>query len=366
MTLFVSVQLILLLWIIINGLLLPRLDRPVLTIEETPAVSVLIPMRNEARNIAGCIASCKALTYPNVECIILDDHSTDRTNELLVETIDGDQRFTVINGADLPDGWVGKVHACKQLSEHAKGEFFLFLDADVRFTPDLIEQALSHMKKTAGLISGFPHYPLKGTLAHFIVPLQHMIIFMHLPMPFANWTKWPAASASHGAFMMFRAEAYRAAGGHEAVKNSLVEDVHLTRNIKKAGWYTRLTNPTKTVDCYMYDNDRDVWNGFSKNSFPGIGRRMTLGAALVIFYFLFFVFPLLLLPVSLVSGQMIYAAPFVLSVLMKFSVDLVTGQKKWLALFTPVSFALLIALLFYSAYLDRSKRGFSWKGRSYQ
>ncbi|ADH99715.1 glycosyltransferase [Salisediminibacterium selenitireducens] len=356
-------------WVLFNGSLLPVMkhhkDGNRHANIDQPLVSILVPMRNEERHAADCIDSLKQLDYDALQIVIIDDGSTDETATILEEAIDQDPRFSVIKGTGLPEGWVGKVHACHQLSKHAQGDYYLFVDADVRLEPETVQESISLMKAETGLLSGFPNYPLKGILGHLIVPLQHVIIHLHLPVMFANFTKWPMASAAHGAFMFFRKEAYLDAGGHEAVKQSLVEDVHITRAIKKAGWNSLLVNPTRLVTCHMYESNQEVWNGFSKNIYPGIGRNPILALLLVLFYAGTFVSPVFFALHGLFTGLFVSFIPLLLTISIKISIDVMSRQKWWLGLFMPVSMLLLSALIFYSMYLGLAQKGFTWKGRTY-
>ncbi|WP_416149620.1 glycosyltransferase [Salipaludibacillus sp. HK11] len=358
---------ILLLWTILNGLTLPLLkipkNKPIMFPDK---VSVLIPMRNEERNVRPLIESLKKLTYENIEFILLDDGSEDRTKQLSVEMIDGDTRFNLMEGERLPPDWIGKVHACHQLSAKATGDFFLFLDADVRVDPDTVQRSLHAFSDKTGLVTGFPRYPLKSFLGHLLVPMQHFVVYLHLPIVLANLTKWPAATAAHGAYMMFEREAYLKMGGHETVKQSLVEDIHITREMKKNGFFVKLINNTNTVTCYMYETNKEVWQGFSKNLFPGIGRNPFLVSILIIFYTILFLFPLPLAIYGVIIAQFSLLVPLILTMTVKFVIDMMTRQKWWLFIGTPLSVALMMILMVYSMYLSMTKRGFTWKGRIYQ
>ncbi|AOM82727.1 glycosyltransferase [Salisediminibacterium beveridgei] len=356
-------------WVLFNGNLLSILkvtkSLPAKGKTDQPLISVMVPMRNEERHAEGCIQTLKGLDYDALQFIIIDDGSEDRTASLLDKAIDYDPRFTVIQGSELPENWVGKVHACYQLSTNAQGDYYLFLDADVRVHPSLIHETLEQMKPDVGIISGFPHYPLKGVLGHLLVPLQHVIVYLHLPVMFANFTTWPAATAAHGAFMFFRKKAYEDAGGHQAVKNSLVEDVHITRKIKASGWKGLLVNPSRLISCYMYESNREVWEGFSKNIYPGIGRNPFIAVMLSAFYLTFFTAPLGIAIYGAFLGNWLFIVPLLLVISIKITIDLMNKQKWWLGLFMPVSMLLLVILLIYSMYLSFAGKGFTWKGRTY-
>ncbi|SDN39229.1 Glycosyltransferase, catalytic subunit of cellulose synthase and poly-beta-1,6-N-acetylglucosamine synthase [Alkalicoccus daliensis] len=366
MTFYLTLLALLFVWTIFNTISLPGMKNQFMPQTDAPLVSVLIPLRDEERNIPALINSLKNLSYNNVEFIFLNDNSTDNTDALLKEYIDGDARMKIISGKKLPEGWVGKVHACYQLAQYGRGEFFLFLDADVRVDPMVIQRSLALFKKGTGLITGFPHIPLKSFLGHLLVPMQHFFVYVHLPVLLANKTLWSKATAAHGAFMMFRAEAYHAIDGHKSVKNSLTEDIHIAKELKKHGWYVSLVNNTNFVSCYMYETNKEVWHGFAKNFFPGLGRSLTAAFGLTVVYMGLFILPALIAFMGILSLNLVYFLPLLLTFSIKLTVDVFSNQKLYLFLLFPLSAAAMLAMLAYSAYLGISRKGFDWKGRKYQ
>ncbi|RWZ60795.1 glycosyltransferase [Halobacillus fulvus] len=354
------------LWTIVNSWFLPSLSFRSEE-EEPPKVSLLIPLRNEERNVEGLIQSLKKATYPNLEILLLDDHSEDRTFEKLEEEIHSDQRFTILRGKQLPEGWNGKVHACHQLSQAAQGDYYLFLDADARIAPDVIERTIATLKrKGASMISGFPNYPNDHFLGHMLVPLQHMIIHLHLPLLIANWTKKPMFTAACGIFIMIEKQAYVAIGGHESVKNSLVEDVHIAREVKKHGYKMVLANITSSVLSYMYHAPQETWEGFKKNTYTGLGRSKTLVFGLTAFYAFTFLLPFIYVFVAIFEQNWMYLLPYLLTVTFKLYIDARTGHPLWLSFLIPISISLLIGIMFASMNVHAKGKGYQWKGRSYE
>jgi cellulose synthase/poly-beta-1,6-N-acetylglucosamine synthase-like glycosyltransferase len=360
---YILLHLILLSWTIFNSLSMPRLGRHS---EITPSVAVLVPMRNEEKNVEELLHSLQKLTYKNLRFVILDDGSSDTTWEKLTAASQKDSRLSIHKGSPLPENWVGKVYACHQLSMLAEEEFLLFLDADVRVSPDLVQETLYNFKKNTGLVTGFPHIPLKSILGHLLIPMQHFLVFFHLPVLLSNLTTWSQASAAHGAFMMFRASAYRSIGGHFSVKNSLVEDIHIARVLKTSGWRVRLVNVTGSVSCHMYNTSKEVWEGFSKNFFPGLGRSLPAAILFIFFYTLVFLVPVPAAVTGVVTGNYLLLLPLVLTFFLKLTIDLITKQKFWLAFFFPLSVMAAFIILIYSISLSITKQGFTWKGRTYQ
>ncbi|WP_394219008.1 glycosyltransferase [Halobacillus trueperi] len=353
-------------WTIFNSLFLYPLSAK-RELEAKPSVSLLVPLRNEADNVKGLIRSLRSLTYPELEVILLDDHSEDGTFDRLNEQVSGDERFTVIQGKELPEGWNGKVHACHQLSLAANGEYFLFLDADARVAPGVIQQTLAMMqKKKAGMLSGFPNYPNAHFLSHMLVPLQHMVVLLHLPLFVANRTTKPMFTAACGIFIMIEKNVYEAIGGHASVKGSLVEDVHIAREVKKHGYKMILANITESVLSYMYDSGQETWAGFKKNLYTGIGRSAGMVVFLTLFYAVVFLFPALFMVVGLVTGNPAFFLPYLLTVAFKMYVDARTGHPLWLSFLLPVAVVLLIAIMMASMFVHKRGEKYQWKGRFYQ
>ncbi|KEZ53927.1 glycosyltransferase [Metabacillus indicus] len=359
----------LLAWTILNSLFMPSLKKG--STGAAPLVSILIPLRNEEKNAEDLAASLKNLSYPNLEIIMLDDQSTDRTKEILTNAARNDSRFKIVTGSDLPDGWAGKVFACHQLSSMASGDYYLFLDADVRVHKHTIERSLALMKqKKANMLSGFPRFPVKTILEKWLVPMQHLLIYFHLPLYLANYTPMAAASAAHGAFIMFEKNAYRKFGGHKAVKDAIVDDVALAKITKQNGYRAVLANVTEYVTCYMYDSNKAVWEGFKKNIFPGFGRSILIVILFSLFYGLVYLFPFFLALygiTELIQGKMNlhFFVPYLLIVLQKAYIDLRSRQTLALSPAIPFSAAAFLLLLYASMFASVKKTGYTWKGRTY-
>ncbi|TYS91788.1 glycosyltransferase family 2 protein [Rossellomorea aquimaris] len=363
MNYYILITLIFVLVTFINLLFLPKLSSK---LSSNDLVSVLVPMRNEERNVRGLIANIKKITHSHVEFIILDDGSTDRTKELLYQLTTGDSRFKVVNGKPLPKGWVGKVHACKELSKHAGGTYYLFLDADVRVSPSIIEKVLFQMKHyNAGLVTGFPQFPIPTLLSKMLVPFQHFLVYFHLPIGVANHTTNKAFTAAHGAFMFFKKEAYEDCGGHEAVKSSLLEDVHIARKVKEKGWKVTIVNNTYDVTCHMYDTNREVWEGFLKNIYIGLGRNPISVFLLSLFYFVFYILPLPLFLYGLMAGEGSYCVPLVAIWVQTLLIDITSNQSRWHFLIMPVASISFIIIMWASMLRGMKKQGYAWKGRTY-
>jgi len=222
---------------------------------------------------------------------------------------------------------------------------------------------LTHFSK---LITGFPRFPIKPILGKLLVPLQHFFVFFHLPNIFANKTTIPAFTAAHGAFMFFERDAYITMGGHKAVSNSLIEDIHITRKMKQHGFKSTLVNITTSVTCKMYDSNKEVWQGFLKNIYVGLGRSPMTAFFVSIFYMTFYFMPMILALSSLWSRNWILVIPLVLVWVQTFLIDRATKQSLWHFFLMPLSAIALSVLLVASMLRSISKKGYDWKGRTYQ
>lgn len=241
----------------------------------TPYVSILIPARNEEENIGTLLEQLSALEYSTHEIIVYNDHSTDKTESIVKNWEAINPNIKLINGGVLPKGWLGKNHACNQLSQAAKGEILLFLDADVSVKKDLIKRSISHFQKyELHLLSIFPKQIVASFGEKVSVPLMNWILLSLLPLSLIRKSKNEAFSAANGQFMMFNAVTYKAIWPHEKCKLHRVEDIAIMRLFKQK----RLTCDTRLGDndisCRMYVGLDAAIEGFTKNIFQFFGNSI--------------------------------------------------------------------------------------------
>jgi chlorobactene glucosyltransferase len=337
-------------------------------------VSVLVPARNEERSIAGCVRSLLMQDYPDFEVIVLDDASTDATPSILQALKEESSgRLRVLRGSALPDGWHGKSWACQQLAAEASGEMFLFTDADTLHSPDALRRSVGAMLEGRGdMLSLTPKQELGSFSERLVVPLVYVILMSYLPLRLVRALQNPAFCFANGQFILFRREFYREIRGHEAVRNALVEDVWLCMAVKKAGGRVLSFNGTDTVSCRMYRSFREVWEGFSKNLFAGLGSSTPALAAFVLLTAAFHLAPWGFLFYALFAGASGTAA--VLLPLLQLATALFGrvllahrfGQPPAFALLDPLARTLLLAIALNSLREARWGSGALWKGRRYR
>jgi len=239
-----------------------------------PRVSVLIPARNEEKNIATCLDHLLAQDYDSFEIIVLDDHSQDRTPAIVNDYARNHAHVILINGQTLPPGWTGKNWACHQLAQVAVGDIIIFTDADTQHGPAAISNSLGWMQKyQLDMLSAFPQQITKTFSEKLIVPVIDFFVYGLLPLWTTYFFKSAAFAAANGQWIVFKKTVYEEIGGHQSVKNEIVEDVELNRLARRQGFKTLTLAGTKTVFCRMYHSAGEIWHGFTKNFYGLTGHR---------------------------------------------------------------------------------------------
>lgn len=242
-----------------------------------PAVSVLVPARNEEAAIGRLCRDVLASEGVDLELVILDDASADRTAELVSRIAAEDPRVRLVAGQPLPAGWCGKQHACWQLARAARHDTWVFLDVDVAPAPDAIARAVAFLDTSVvALGSGFPRQETTCLLDWLLLPLIHFILLGFLPLARSRSDGSPGLAAGCGQLFVTRRGDYVRAGGHAAIRSSLHDGVKLPRAYRRAGLKTDVFDATPIASCRMYERNSDVWRGLSKNATEGIGAPATI------------------------------------------------------------------------------------------
>jgi len=338
--------------------------------DELPFVSVLIPARNEERSIRECVESLLDQDYKKFEVIVLNDNSEDGTGMMLEELRNKYKELKVINGKPLPAGWSGKNYACHQLYKASKGEYILFTDADtVHFKDSILNSVTRSINRKADLYTLIPKMTLNSFAEKLIMPGIHFTSFTLLPYYLAETLKSPAFAMGVGPFLLFRREAYEAIGGHEALKNDLVEDVRLAKNIKRFGYKVVVNKGLDILSCRMYQSFKEIWEGFSKNIFPGMGySSLTLFSVFFVYLILFFM-PFAGAMVSLVTGNEYLLYNFLYQVVLLIIMRVIINSSFKLGfistLLHPAGVLIISMIGFNSWRWNKIGKGSLWKGRTY-
>ena len=316
-----------------------------------PRVSVLIPARNEARNLPRLLASLWAQTYPDFEVIVYDDGSTDATTDVLAA--DRDSRLVRLRGEGPPPGWVGKVHALYQATRVATGDVFLFLDADAELAHPGALLALAERHAALpepSVLTGIPDLGPSG--GKLLVGLVAHSILVGLPWWAPRRLRTRSLGAINGQVWMIGAAVYRQYEPHLNHRDRVLEDVEIGRSLRAAGVVPVLAELRHDVRVWMYADLGEAWGGFRKNAYLILGGTPRAFAAILPFYVATFV----LAPL---------ASPWLLGslVAMRAWTDRLCGLPPWHALYAPVSYAASVALALDSARAHLRGR-VRWKGRA--
>jgi chlorobactene glucosyltransferase len=334
-----------------------------------PMVSVLIPARDEEKNIARCLDSLLTQTYTNYEIIVLDDQSSDSTWQIIRDYQEKHPRvIRAVRGRPLNGKeWAGKPHAMQQLSKLARGEYFLFTDADTVHGLQSIAWAVTNLEShDADCISGYVFQELATLGETAIVPAIYIMSTMVLPLWLISSTRLPSLSFAIGQLIMFRRGAYRVVGGYEAVSGRITDDLAMARALKRAGFRQVFLDVRKHVSCRMYEGYKQSFQGLSKNVYDVIKRHTLLFALAITALVALVVMPLALLPIQIAAGDP--AARFTALCVGGFFLTWALvlwdrGLKWWVPILYPVLFVQLLLMAWWSFRRIRSGQGILWKGR---
>jgi chlorobactene glucosyltransferase len=342
---------------------------------DAPLVSVVIPARNEVRNIEACLTSVLAARYPALEVIVVDDHSDDGTGDAARAV--GDARVRVLENPPLPDGWMGKQWACATGAAAARGEIILFADADTRHAPDLVPRAVNAMReRRADMLSVAGRQELGSFWERVVQPQVFAVLAARYgSTERVNRARSARDKIANGQCLMVRREAYEAVGGHGAVRDAVAEDLMLAQTLHGAGKRVCLVLGVDQLSTRMYTSLRELVRGWRKNVYAG-GRLAMRGGRLGRAVFpLLLLFPpamalvplvVLLLALAGVLGAHALAwSAFATACTLVFWVGVYwrIGLSPLYALTYPLG-----ALVFLGISLQAIARGqrVSWKGREYQ
>lgn len=347
-------------------------------LKSPPRVSVLIPARNEEENIGNCLNSLFKQDFPNLEIIVIDDQSTDGTARIVEEFQEKSKSVKLIRGKKLPPGWIGKNYALCQGVQKARGEYLLFLDADVMITsPKCITQTVSYaMEYDSDLLTMVPRLICITFWEKVVLPLLGFLIVNRFTLKKINDPSSPVTSVI-GPYLFFKKETYEKIGGHERIKGEIVEDLVLARTMKKEGYRLSYLLGTDLFSLREYTSFGGIWEGFSKNFFVGMDKKVWAAILCTLIIFIVLVLPWLSIPVGF--GCIIFYGcnTFVSIILIQgiLSCLLTMGIRRLLkklgdlndtyAFLQPLGALVLMAILVNSTIRISFNKGVSWKGRIY-
>jgi chlorobactene glucosyltransferase len=338
-----------------------------------PRVSICIPARNEAHNIALAVRAALSTQWPDLEVIVVDDRSSDDTGVRASEAGSGDSRIRVIQGTEPPPGWSGKAWALTRAAGEATGSVLLFVDADVQVHPRAVQGLVREAEsRQLALLSAFGTWTLVSFWERALIPAVGWLIRGSVDFRRVNQPGRPEAFAN-GQLIMVDRVAYDEMGGHDVVKAEVLDDVRLAEAFKRRGYRIGLMAAEWAFSVRLYRSLSEIIAGYSKNLYEGMGRRPGIGLGAILFIFVGTLFPFALLLASVVTqlvlGWNLPPAPWIawiggicmLQFVFRWRLDRRDGRSGADAWTHPFANMILVWILIRSVLGVESE----WKGRRF-
>ena len=321
-------------------------------------VAILIPMRNESKNVAGILESVEnQIKLENFEILVLDDHSDDDTNSLLKTY--ANKNLRVIEGAPLPTGWLGKNFACHQLANNTDAEYLVFLDADLRLAPEAISASIKKMQDLGwDFISPYPKQIALSPMERLVQPLLQWSWFASVPLRLAERLRLTSMAVANGQFFIVKASVYFKVGGHEAIKAEVIDDVELARSLIREKFQGFVGDGSKIAHCRMYQSAGELITGYAKSQWRAFGNLFG-SAVMVLILTCVSIIPLTFALAGSKYGLLGYFAITGTRLLVARK----TGSSLYSALFHPISALVWIVLIKYS-WIQKWRGKLIWKSRA--
>jgi glycosyltransferase involved in cell wall biosynthesis len=347
-----------------------------------PLISVVIPMYNESENLEGCIRSvldCTRLSARHLQVWVIDDQSTDGTLAQLygLQAQLDDPRLHILAGKPLPadQRWSGKNWACFQALQHAKGDWLLFIDADVRLKPGAIASVVqTAIAQQADLLTCIPQVVCGSLVEWLVQPLMFANAAVTFNSEAVRDPKSPTTYAL-GPCLLFSRAAYEAAGGHGGIGSEVAEDVAFARTLKHQGFRVVHVIGRDILSLRMYRSFRTLWEGWTKVLYVGANYSVLLMLLLALVMLSVYTVPWLALAIALLSlftkaelGGWLLLLLAIAGILLQYAIRAIgshalgtTTRYWWLQ---SLSGPLIAALAIASIIKAKTGWGWTWRGRS--
>lgn len=345
---------------------------------DLPFVSVLVPARNEETKIERCLRSLLNQNYPNFELIVIDDRSTDRTGEIIQSFANQDKRVKFVHGKDAPSGWIGKCNALAHAVGYASGDWFVFTDADTYHRPNSIRDSVSYaIENKADLVSFVPLQELGSFWERLVMHILLSSFLIGDPFHTVNDPEAERAYA-YGQYILCRRSSYLAVGGHQSVRDEIVEDHAIARVFKEKAYKILVADGKPLYSVRMYTDLESMWQGWTKNLYSLIDSRVFNLLAILFVVYCVLLYPLVelgILAKMFLDGDRFASMQSLVAMLVLQFIMLVARFRKtsdhhagitWRYFFLlPFGAFAVTALYLHAAYLVLTGSQVNWKGRRY-
>ncbi len=344
---------------------------------DAPRLSVIVPARNESANITRCVASLCASSYPSLDIIVVDDHSTDDTARLARDAGAGSPRLRVVSAPELGSDWLGKQWACAHGASLARGQVLCFTDADTVHAPDLhVRSVRALLDRGADLLSVAGTQELGTFWERLVQPQIFALLFARYGgTEIVSRARRPEDVIANGQYMLFRRASYDALGGHASVRRKVAEDLALAMRAKQHGMQVHIIQGLGQLSTRMYASLSALVRGWMKNVYAGGIETLPasriwrlLYPAMLLAPILFWLAPPVVLGLWLADVVSDSAGTWALAacaILLVWWLTVYTAmtRRPWYALAAPMG-NLLLGYIFLRA-IARGTR-VEWKGREYE
>jgi glycosyltransferase involved in cell wall biosynthesis len=329
-----------------------------------PSLTVIVPALNEAKDVGDCLNSLLTQEYAPIRILAVNDRSTDATGAVM-DSIAAlhPGRIEVLHIKELPDGWLGKTHAMALAASMSESDFLLFTDADVFFRPDALRRSMAY-----AVASKADHLVTMPTLVIKRWDEAALLSFFQVGAMWAS-RPWKVADPKAkrdaigvGAFNLMRRDAYVRAGGFEALRMEIIEDLGMARRIKSLGMRQRIVYGLGLVSVHWAPGALGVVKTVTKNIFSAFRFRVSLLFGACIWIFFFYVLPVIVITPRLAVPALITAGAIAATYV---ATRRQSGISAWNALLAPFAALLMIYTLLHSMLTTLRQGGVVWRGTFY-
>lgn len=353
---------------VLNALFIPRLSRKEPT-GDLPSLTVVIPARNEAADVGDTVARFCTQDYPGLEVVVVDDGSTDATPDILSGLASRFANLVVVKGTDPPEGWLGKPHAQYVGLQRASGDLVLFADADVKYEPRVLRRAVGELlERDLDMLLLLSRLEGRGLERLVMTNLDAFTLYV-APIFLANVPRFKSLGFGAGSGNLVRREALDAAGGIEAIRSEIIDDVAMGRMVKAYRGRFRFVMALDDISIRMYDGLRSTMEGFTKNYYALFNHNPLKALFMQASDLGVHTLPPVLLALSLALPvlrplALPLACATAAGLACNAALCLWTERPVWLALLYPLRSVLWSAILARSMWRHHT-RGLEWRGRRY-
>jgi glycosyltransferase involved in cell wall biosynthesis len=330
-----------------------------------PKVFIIVPARNEERDIEKALQSLLNQDYENMEILFVDDRSSDRTGQILDAIGADNPKIKVIHITQLPEGWLGKNHALYCGAQQAQGQFLLFTDADIIMTPTTVRRAITYaMAEKIDHLALWPEVKMPNWLLNSFV-IAFTMFFNAWVRPWKAEDPKSRAHVGIGAFNLIRAQTYSAVGTHKAIAMRPDDDIKLGKIVKQHGFRQKMLNGVGLITVPWYPSLTELINGLSKNPSAAVNYNIPAMAAAPLLILIFAFWPFIAMFLTAGPARLLYAATALIYLMLGWITAGILKIERSSALGFPLAVLLHVYILWRATLLIIINNGINWRGTHY-